>query len=134
MLPSLRGLLTLREGAGLLPALLLEWGQLPCSTHSQALRCRDKGKPAAKRGRKAHGPPRARWEEVAGLSNGDGGGATKRASPLWEGGGRGCQPKSTTGDFHPGLTHRRQNLPGPLPLANKAGMTDREQEQKEVDV
>jgi hypothetical protein len=29
MLPSLRGLLTLREGVGLLPALLLDWGQLP---------------------------------------------------------------------------------------------------------
>src|SRR5829696_9658293 len=95
MLPSLRGLLTLREGAGLLPALLLEWGQLPCSTHSQApRRCRDKGKPAAKRGRKAYGPPRARGEEVAGLSNGDGGGgATKRAPLLGRRGGSGCQPK-----------------------------------------
>jgi hypothetical protein len=47
---------------------------------SQALalrRRRDKGKPAARRARKAYGPPRARWQEVAGLSNGDGGGATK---------------------------------------------------------
>jgi hypothetical protein len=54
---------------------------------SQALtlRRRDKGKPAAKRGRKAYGPPRARWEEVAGLSNGERGGATKRAPPLGEG-------------------------------------------------
>jgi hypothetical protein len=52
--PSLRGQLTPREGAGQLPVLLLERGQLPCSsTHSQALRCRDKGKPAVKRGRKA---------------------------------------------------------------------------------
>jgi hypothetical protein len=57
MLPSLRGQLTPREGAGQLPVLLLEWGQLPCSSsHSQALRCRDKGKPAVKRGRKAYGP------------------------------------------------------------------------------
>jgi hypothetical protein len=54
---SLRGQLTPREGAGQLPALLLERGQLPSSTtHSQALRCRDKGKPAVKRGRKAQGP------------------------------------------------------------------------------
>jgi hypothetical protein len=50
-----------------------------------ALRRRDKGKPAAKRGRKAQGPPRVRWEEAAGLSNGDGGGATKRAPPLAKG-------------------------------------------------
>ena len=35
-----------------LPALLLEQGQLPCGTHAQALRCHDKGKPAARRGRK----------------------------------------------------------------------------------
>jgi hypothetical protein len=55
-MPSLRGQLTPREGAGPLPALLLEWGQLPCSSHSQALRRRDKGKPAVRRGRKAYGP------------------------------------------------------------------------------
>ena len=59
-----------------------------------------------KRGRKAYEPPRARWEEVAGLSNGEGGGATERTPPLWEGGGSGCQPMTTTGDFHPGLTQR----------------------------
>jgi hypothetical protein len=77
-----------------------------------ALRRRDKGKPAARRARKAYGPPRASLWEVAGLSNGDGGGATKRAPPLWEGGGRGCQPTTTTGDDHPDLTLRRQNLTG----------------------
>jgi hypothetical protein len=44
------------------------------SSQALALRRRDKGKPAAKRGRKAYGPPRTRWWEVAGLSNGDGGG------------------------------------------------------------
>jgi hypothetical protein len=37
------------------------------------VRC-EKGKPAARRGRKALGPPRARWE-VAGLSNSRSGGA-----------------------------------------------------------
>jgi len=32
------------------------------------------------------------FREVAGLPNG-GGGAKKRASPLWRRGGSGCQPK-----------------------------------------
>jgi len=32
MVSSLRGQLRPREGAGQLPALLLEWGQLPCSS------------------------------------------------------------------------------------------------------
>jgi hypothetical protein len=44
---------------------------------SQALalrRRRDKGKPAARRARKVYGPPGASLWEVAGLSNGDGGG------------------------------------------------------------
>jgi hypothetical protein len=52
------------------------------STHASLVpRRRDKGKPAAKRGRKAYGPPKARWgEEVARLSNGVGGGATKRSA------------------------------------------------------
>src|SRR3712207_7393697 len=30
----------------------------------------------------------------------------QRAPPSWEGEGR-CQPKTTTGDVHPGLTQRR---------------------------
>jgi hypothetical protein len=52
------------------------------STHASLVpRRRDKGKPAAKRARKAYGPPKARWgEEVARLSNGVGGGATKRSA------------------------------------------------------
>ncbi len=44
-------------GVGPLPALLLDQGQPPASSYAQALRCRDKGKPAVKRGRKAYGPP-----------------------------------------------------------------------------
>jgi hypothetical protein len=52
---------------------------------SQALalrRRRDKGKPAARRARKAYGPPRASLWEAAGPSNGDGGGANKESSAL----------------------------------------------------
>ena len=51
------------------------------STHASLVpRRRDKGKPAAKRGRKAYGPPKTRWEEVARLPNGVGGGATKSSA------------------------------------------------------
>src|SRR5215208_332010 len=46
----------------------------------------EKGKPIVRRGRKAQGPPRARWEEVAGLPNGDGDGATGLRPQR----GRGC--------------------------------------------
>ena len=45
--------LTPREGAGQLPVLLLDQGQLPCSTHAQALRRCEKGIPVVRRGRKA---------------------------------------------------------------------------------
>jgi hypothetical protein len=38
----------------------------------------EKGKPVVRRGRKAYGPPRARWEEVAGLSNSRGGASELR--------------------------------------------------------
>ena len=47
----------------------------------------------------------ASQEEVAGPSNGDGG-ATKGSALMGRGGSR-CQPKTTTGDVHPGLTQRR---------------------------
>jgi hypothetical protein len=47
---------TPHEDAGQLPALLVEQGQLPCGTHVQALRRCEKGNPAVRRGRKAHGP------------------------------------------------------------------------------
>jgi hypothetical protein len=50
----LRGQKTPREGVGSLPALLLDQGPLPASTYAQALRRREKGKPVARRGRKAH--------------------------------------------------------------------------------
>jgi hypothetical protein len=52
---------------------------------SQALalrRRRDKGKPAARRARKAYGLSGASLWEVARLSNSDGGGANKESSAL----------------------------------------------------
>jgi hypothetical protein len=77
MLPSLRGQLTPREGAGRLPVFLLEtWASYPTNylplgrNTSLVPRRRDKGKLAVRRGRKAYGPPSL---EVAGLSNSVGG-------------------------------------------------------------
>jgi len=69
----LRGSRTPHEGAGSLPVLLLDQGQLPCGTHAKALRRCEKGKPAVRRGRKAYGPALLKHrEQVAGLPNGGG--------------------------------------------------------------
>jgi hypothetical protein len=50
MVSSLRGHLTPREGAGQLPALLLDQGQLPILLSSYHWLCWEKGKPAAEGG------------------------------------------------------------------------------------
>ena len=54
-------------------AYRLDASNLVRSLQALALGRRDKGKPAARRGRKTYGPPRASLWEVAGLSDGGGG-------------------------------------------------------------
>ena len=75
MVSSLRGQLTPREGAGPLPALLLDQGQLPILLSSYHWLCWDKGKPAAEGGRAR--PMDLSTTEVARLLNG--GGVTKES-------------------------------------------------------